>query len=247
MRVLIVDDEPLARRRIRALLRDANDVVIVGECGDGNEAIEAVNREKPDVVFLDVQLPGVDGFGVLNKVDPTILPVVIFVTAYDRYAIHAFEVHALDYLLKPFDKLRFHQALERARDQIHKSDAAAAQLLRMLQSMREESHGNQRILVKSTDRSYFVFADDIDWVESTGNYVTLHTGKTAHLLRETMKGMEQRLDPRSFRRIHRQVIVNVNRIRELRSWFHGDYRLTMHDGTVLSVSRRYRRNLDGAL
>ena len=247
MRVLIVDDEPLARKRIRSLLQGAEDIEILEECRDGEEAVRAITRERPDLVFLDVQMPGIDGFGVLARIDPWQLPVVIFVTAYDQYAIKAFEVHALDYLLKPFDRERFQMALTRARAHLLKADVAARQLLSMLESLKKPPVEDKRILIKSGGKAYFLSTADIDWIESAGNYVTIHTGSDRHLLRETMKGMERRLDPRVFKRIHRHVIVNANRIKELRTWFQKDYKLTLRDGTTLMVTRRYRQNLDGAL
>ncbi|MCC6164522.1 MAG: response regulator transcription factor [Acidobacteria bacterium] len=241
LRTLIVDDEPLARERVRMMLGTHDDVVVVGELGDGQQAIDAIRQDRPDLVFLDVQIPGVDGFGVLRALEGETLPYVVFVTAYDQYALRAFEVHALDYVLKPFNAERFSQALERARAAIAKrgeTDGVDTDRLRSLvATFTAEQREKQRIVVKSSGRVFFVKVDDIDWIEAEGNYVRLHMGPQSHLLRETMKGMESVLDASQFIRIHRSTIVNADRIRELQPLFHGEYAVILRDGTRLMASR----------
>jgi two-component system LytT family response regulator len=242
LRTLIVDDEPLARERVRMMLGMHDDVAVIGEVGDGQQAIDAIRQERPDLVFLDVQMPGVDGFSVLRALEGEIIPYVVFVTAYDQYALRAFEVHALDYVLKPFNAERFSQALERARNAIAKRGEADGavdkeRLRSLVASLTAEQREKQRIVVKSSGRVFFVKVDDIDWIEAEGNYVRLHMGAQSHLLRETMKGMEQVLDVSQFIRIHRSTIVNADRIRELQPLFHGEYAVILRDGTRLVASR----------
>ena len=248
LRTLIVDDEPLARERVRMMLVMHDDVAVIGEVGDGQQAIDAIRQERPDLVFLDVQLPSVDGFGVLRALEGEIMPYVVFVTAYDQYALRAFEVHALDYVLKPFNAERFSQALQRARGAISRRDDVEGsvdkdRLRSLVASLTAEQREKQRIVVKSSGRVFFVKVDDIDWIEAEGNYVRLHMGPQSHLLRETMKGMESVLDTSQFIRIHRSTIVNADRIRELQPLFHGEYAVILRDGTRLRLSRRYRDRL----
>jgi two-component system, LytTR family, response regulator len=249
IRTLIVDDEPLARQRIRTLLAGEKDIDIIGECADGCQALEAVAQHRPDLVFLDVQMPLLDGFGVLEGISGERMPTVIFVTAYDRFALKAFEVHALDYLLKPFDRQRFHKALERARVQVqHPSHSKInQQLLDLLEDVKGKNKFLDRLVVKSEGRVSFVRAEEIDWIEAAGNYLRLHVGKDTHLLRETMSKLEARLNPRQFLRIHRSTIVNLDRIRELEPTFHGDYAVLLRNGTELTLSRGYRDKLQGLL
>ncbi|HTV01845.1 MAG TPA: LytTR family DNA-binding domain-containing protein [Luteitalea sp.] len=242
LRTLIVDDEPLARERVRMMLGMHDDVAVVGEYGDGQQAIDAIRTQRPDLVFLDVQMPGVDGFGVLRALEGEVMPYVVFVTAYDQYALRAFEVHALDYVLKPFNAERFSQALQRARAAIAKRDEGETgvdrdRLRSLVASLTAEQREKQRIVVKSSGRVFFVKVDDIDWIEAEGNYVRLHMGAQSHLLRETMKGMESVLDTSQFIRIHRSTIVNADRIRELQPLFHGEYAVILRDGTRLVASR----------
>jgi len=242
LRTLIVDDEPLARERVRMMLGMHDDVDVIGEVGDGRQAIDAIRHHRPDLVFLDVQMPGVDGFGVLRDLEGEIMPHVVFVTAYDQYALRAFEVHALDYVLKPFNADRFSQALQRARTAIAKRDEGEGtvdkdRLRSLVASLTAEQREKQRIVVKSSGRVFFVKVDDIDWIEAEGNYVRLHMGAQSHLLRETMKGMESVLDESQFIRIHRSTIVNADRIRELQPLFHGEYAVILRDGTRLVASR----------
>jgi two-component system LytT family response regulator len=249
IRTVIVDDEPLARTRIRSLLEREPDIVIVGECGDGRQAVNDLRQLEPDLVFLDVQMPALDGFGVLEALDNERLPAVIFVTAHDRYALRAFEVHALDYLLKPFDRERFQKALERVRNQLEHAETAASRqrLLALLEDVQAARKPLQRVVIKSEGRVFFVRVEDIDWIEAAGNYLRLHVGRETHLLRETMNGLEGRLDPAQFVRIHRSTMVQFDRIRELQPWFHGDYRVLLRDGTELTLSRGYRQKLQELL
>lgn len=242
LRTLIVDDEPLARERVRMMLGTHDDVAVVGEYGDGQQAIDAIRLHRPDLVFLDVQMPRVDGFGVLRALEGEVMPYVVFVTAYDQYALKAFEVHALDYVLKPFNAERFAQALQRARAAIASRNEQEAgvdkdRLRSLVASLTAEQREKQRIVVKSSGRVFFVKVDDIDWIEAEGNYVRLHMGAQSHLLRETMKGMESVLDASQFIRIHRSTIVNADRIRELQPLFHGEYAVILRDGTRLVASR----------
>lgn len=247
LRVLIVDDEELARQRLRRLLDAEADVEIVGEAGDGRAAVDAIQRHAPDLVFLDVQMPEVDGFAVLERLRPHPLPAVVFVTAFDDYALRAFDVHAVDYLRKPFDATRFHEAFTRARSRI--AGAGAEERVRTLEALlaQLESHpprSRDRIMIRSDGRMYFVRTDDIDWVEAAGNYVKLHVDRDTHLLRETMTGMEKMLDPSRFLRIHRSAIVNLDRVREMQPWFSGEYTVILRDGTQLRLSRVYRDRLE---
>jgi two-component system LytT family response regulator len=246
IRTLIVDDEPLARERIRALLADEFDVEIVGEYATGREAVAAIQRQHPDLIFLDVQMPELDGFGVLQMIGAEKMPATIFVTAYDQYALRAFEVHALDYLLKPFDRERFQKALQRARRQIQqaKDGNLNQRLLALLENLQPERKWLERLVVKSGGRVFFLKAEEIDWIEATGNYVRLHTGRESHLLRETVKNLEGQLDPKKFLRLNRSTIVRIDRIKELQPWFNGEYAVILHDGARLTSSRGYREKLE---
>jgi two-component system LytT family response regulator len=247
IRTLIVDDEPLSRQRIRDLLKQEPDFVLVGECGDGAAAM-ALLRDRPcDLMFLDVQMPGLDGLEVARRLDAGRGPAVVFVTAYDCYALPAFEVHAVDYLLKPFDRERFHKALVWARTAIRREQGETPSEFppAALEEPREVRKPLERITIKTAGRVIFLKTKDLDWVEAAGNYLRLHAGTTVHSLRETMNNLESRLDPDRFWRIHRSTIVNVERIRELQPLFHGDYVVILRDGTELTLSRTYRRNLPG--
>ena len=246
IRTLIVDDEPLGRQRIRHLLDREDDIAVIDECANGEEAVVAIDRHTPDLVFLDVQMPVLDGFAVLEAVGAARMPVIIFVTAYDRYAIQAFDVHALDYLLKPFDRQRFQKALERARVHLRQrgSDARSQQLQALLADYqahpsKEPSH-LKRLAVKTGGQVFFLNVEEIDWIEAAGNYAGLHVKQKTHLIRETMADLEARLDPDRFLRIHRSTIVNRDRIQALEPMSNGEYVLTLHDGTRLASSRSYR-------
>lgn len=255
IRALIVDDEPVARRGIRLSLQGETDVEIIGECGDGRAALAAIRAEQPDLVFLDVQMPLLDGFGVVAALDVENLPAIVFVTAYDEHAIRAFEAGALDYLLKPFERERFQKTLARARRQILDSGSVDfnRRLAALLQGFKAEQSGEQlpqrleRIAVKEAGRIFFLSVCEIDWIEARGNYVQLHTGRESHLLRETIAGMESKLDASEFLRIRRSTLVRVERIKELQPLFNGEYRIILQDGTRLASSRRYRKNLDAIL
>ncbi len=250
IRTLIVDDEPLARAMLREMLARDADVEIVGECVNGHEAVEAIQSCAPDLIFLDVQMPEVGGFEVLEalKADGP-MPHVIFVTAYDQYAVRAFEVHALDYLLKPFDRERFEASWQRARAQIirERNGQLNERILSLLEELKAESNYLERLVIKSGGRIFFLETDEIDWVEAEGNYVSVHAGKKSHLIRETITNLESRLDPKKFLRIHRSSIVNLSRIQELQPWFHGEYHVLLQDGTQLTLSRNYRERLQEAL
>ena len=244
-RVLIADDEPLARERLRMLLSSEDWVQIVAECQDGRETVSAIQKLQPDLVFLDVQMPGASGFDVIEGVGAARMPPVIFVTAYDRYALRAFDVHALDYLLKPFDRERFQQALGRARQQLERNSNGELErrLLQLVQDLRPIPQHLERFVIKSGGRVFFVRADEIDWIEAAGNYVKLHVGTESHLFRETMNALEAQLDPDVFFRIHRSHIVNIERIKELQPWFNGEYVVFLRSGTRLTLSRGYREQL----
>ncbi len=246
IRTLIVDDEPLGRERLRMLLQDDPEVLLVGECKDGNEAVAAIEAQQPDLVFLDVQMPELDGLGVIRTIGVEHMPAVIFVTAYDEYAVHAFEVHALDYLLKPFDVERFAEAFQRAVELIRhrqKTDLDR-RLARLLDDLQPAAKGLERLMIKTQQRIYFIRTDEVDWIEAAGNYVRLHVGGKTHLLRQTMNALERQLDPDRFLRIHRSTIVNVDRVRDLHRMFNGEYEVRLYDGTTLTLSRGYRSQLD---
>lgn len=245
IRVLIVDDEPLSRERVKRFLADERDIEIIAECTDGFEAVEAIRELKPDLVFLDVQIPELDGFGVLEQIGTQNLPAIIFITAYDTHALKAFEFHALDYLLKPYNQERFRQAVERARVQLQsinldKTDNQIAALLERVTSHRKYL---DRIMVKTSGRIFFVRVAEIKWISAEGNYLGLHVGTEKHLLRETMNNLSARLDPQKFVRIHRSTLVNLDSIKELQPMFGGDYIVTLHGGTQLTLSRSYREQV----
>jgi two-component system LytT family response regulator len=258
MRTIVVDDEPLARRRLARLLEAEDHVEVVAVCATGRDAVAAVREHAPDLLFLDVQMPEMDGFGVLRALGGEGMPQVVFVTAYDQYAIQAFEVHALDYLLKPYTPARLSTAVQRAARQLQAPRAAPAErLAELLEHLERErralegrlsgagpAHGHTtRLLVKDGERMFFVPVERIDWLEAEGNYVRLHCGREAHLVRATLSGMEEQLDPTRFTRIHRSTIVNLDRVKEVRPWFAGDYLVKLNDGGELRLSRRYRDRL----
>jgi two-component system LytT family response regulator len=255
IRSLIVDDEPLARERLASLLASEKDIEVVGQCANGDEALAEIQEKAPDLVFLDVQMPELDGFGVLAALEGTFpsgarRPAVIFVTAHDRFALKAFEVHAIDYLLKPFDRERFQKALDRAREQLKRQQGGQIdqRLSNLLAGLEKEAPKQlDRIPVKSSGRVVLVKLSDIDWIEAADNYVNLHTGKESHLHRETMSSLEQKLPAAKFLRISRSTMVNVDRIKELQPMFHGDYAVILQNGTKLSLSRGYREALNQLL
>jgi len=245
VRTLIIDDEALARDRLRQLLQNEPSVEIIGECADGRQAVETIQAQAPDLIFLDIQMPELDGFAVLEAVHVDPMPVIVFVTAYDKFALQAFEVHAVDYLLKPFDRERFHIALRHALDQVKRRNEPefTERQAAALTEIKPPTKLPERLAVKSAGRVVFVRVEEIDWVEAAHNYIVLHVGKESHMLRETMNAFEERLSPEKFVRISRSTIVNIDRIKELQPLFYGEYNVTLHNGTRLTLSRRYRDKL----
>jgi two-component system LytT family response regulator len=241
---LIVDDEPLARERLRRFLAREEDVELIGECGDGETAVQDVCRLRPDLMFLDVELPEASGLDVLQEIPPEVRPLVVFVTAYDRYAIEAFDAHAIDYLLKPFTRERFSRAVDRVRQQLTRESRAdmEARLSALLAARAGAGNFLRRLMIKTAGRIYFIDTAEIDWIGAEGNYLALHVGTETHLLRETMAGIAAKLDPAEFVRIHRSTVVNAARVKELRPLFSGDYRAVLRDGTQLNLSRAYREH-----
>ena len=262
LRVLLVDDEPLVRRGLRTFLAAEADVTVVGECRDGREAVEQVRALRPDLVFLDVQMPELDGFAVLDALGGDVPPAVVFVTAFDAYAIRAFDVHAVDYLLKPFDETRFRTAMSRVRERLARAAPTSAtardadlearidarldaRLDALLAQLRDDGRLPRaewltRIAIRETDRVTYVAVTDVDWLEADDNYVRVHARGNARLVRETLKSLEARLDPQRFARVHRSAIVNLERVRELRPTFNGEYVLVLATGAKLTLSRGYR-------
>jgi two-component system LytT family response regulator len=233
---LIVDDERLARQRLRRLLETQPDIAVVGECASGQDAADFLERQPVDLMFLDIQMPEMDGFALLESRVQQKGPIVVFVTAHDAHAVRAFEVNALDYLLKPFDQERLEKCLQRVRTQHELQKQPGAHRPRP-----------NRLAVRSSGKVFFVKMDDIDWVEAADNYVVLHLGHETHILRETMNSIQTRLDPSKFLRVHRSRIVNIERIKELQPWFHGEYLIVLNDGTQLTLSRSYREKLMEAM
>ncbi len=244
LKAVIVDDETIARIGIRSLLSREPDIDVIAECRNGAEALEAVTAHKPDLMFLDIQMPELDGFGVLQRLRPEHAPVVIFVTAYDEHALRAFEAHALDYLLKPVNEARFASALLRAREHIH--SRSADRLARRLLATVEELKGQQspdRLVIRTSGRLLFVQLADIDWIEAADNYVCIHAGGKSHMLSEKISALEERLDQRRFIRVHRSRMVNLDKVREVHPMFNGDYVFLLRDGTEISSGRNYRDRL----
>ena len=249
IRALVVDDEAIARERVITLLEREHDVEVVGECSDGEQAVAAIQDQSPDLVFLDIQMPGCDGFGVISAIGADRMPPVVFVTAYDEYAVRAFEVHALDYLLKPFGRDRFQETLQHARVSVERRRAGdlGRRLLALVNDIRPEPPQLERLVVRSGGRVFFIRTGDIDWIEAAGNYVRLHLGTESHLFRETMNGIEIRLDPDRFVRIHRSRIVNTERIQELQPSSKGDYLVLLTTGARVPMGRAYRDKLEQRL
>lgn len=242
---VVADDEALARKFIRRLLKDDEEIEVIGECANGKEAAAMIKKQRPDLVFLDVQMPELDGFGVLEAIGNERWPQVIFTTAYEQYAIRAFELHALDYLLKPFDQTRFKDAMQHAKERLRSGvdKEARSQINALLESIKKKSQYLDRLVIKSGGRITFLQTDEINWIESDDKYVHLHTGKTTPMVRQTLSAMEAQLDPNKFRRIHRSTIVNVARIQELQPMFNGEHSVLMSDGAKLTLSRNYRDKL----
>jgi len=244
-RTLIVDDEALARERLRQLLAEQPEIELVGECADGREAVAAIQKQSPDLIFLDIQMPELNGFEVLEAISTEPMPVIVFVTAHDKFALRAFEVHAVDYLLKPFDRERFGSALRRALQQVkHREDPARAEAqAAVLTEVQTPAKPIDRLAVKSGGRIRILRTADIVWIESAHNYVEIHEDKQSHLLRDTISAIEQKLPPDKFVRISRSTIVNIEKIKELEPLFYGEYTVTLHNGKRLTLSRRYRSKL----
>jgi two-component system, LytTR family, response regulator len=245
IKALIVDDEPLARDRIREMLKDHPDVEVIAEARNGQEAIDAITSRKPDLVFLDIQMPDLNGFDVLQKLDVAQLPVIIFVTAYDQYALRAFDVHAVDYLTKPFDRERFAAAVEQAKVVMKGArEPDTARILNMLQELRAGARYLERFAIKNGETVVFVRAEDVDAIEAQGNYVRLNLAGSSHLLRDTLNNIEAQINPRMFVRIHRRTIVNIDRIKELQTWARGEYRVVLSNGAHYTLSRGYRQHFE---
>lgn len=245
LKALIVDDEPLARDRIREMLNDYPEIEVIAEARNGGEAIEAIKTQSPDLVFLDVQMPDLNGFEVLESLNVERLPMIIFVTAYDQHAIRAFDVHAVDYLTKPFDRKRFAEAIEHARIYMKGTEQPdTARIIKLLQEFKAGPRYLERFAIKSGEKVLFIRSEDVEAIEAQGNYVRLNLGNSSHLLRETLNNIEAQIDPRVFVRIHRRTIVNINRIKELQTWARGEYRVVLQNGAHYSLSRGYREHFD---
>lgn len=261
IRAIVVDDEAVARRRVIRLLSEQEDIEVVAEASGGRAALESIQRLRPDLVFLDVQMPDIDGFEVLRQLESEKLPVIVFVTAYDQYALRAFEASAVDYLLKPYDPDRFSQAVDRAvrwiaadKGQNAEADERLRSLLREVvrtQQGTTESVATQspldRFMVKRQGRAQFIRAEEVDWIESDGNYVRIHVGQASHLVRGTIASCADRLDPRQFVRVHRRYIVNIDRVAEVQPWFGGDYLILLRDGHKLRLSRNFRQHFQSRM
>jgi two-component system LytT family response regulator len=245
IRTIIVDDEPIARRHIRSLLGEHPEIEIIGECGNGPDAIAAIRKEHPELVLLDIQMPEIDGFGVVKEIGADRMPVVVFVSAFDEYALAAFEAHALDYIMKPVKRDRFHQTIRRAVEQIGQRGGGdlRGSLGRLLERIEAERRFPSRLAIKTEGRMLFLKASEIDWIETDGDLVKFHVGPQTYLHRTTLTRLEERLSPKLFLRIHRSIVVNVERVRELQPWFQGDYVLILADGTRLTSGRSYRERV----
>lgn len=259
LKVMLVDDEPMAIRGMKLRLEQFPEVEIMGECSNGREAVKAIKTDAPDLVFLDIQMPGLDGFGVVRALIGAPAPLIVFVTAYDKYAIDAFEANALDYLVKPVDEERLKDAIHRARETI-KSRLASnreSKLVELLASLSDEDHDqikelindpdwtgrerySERLSFKDGTKVVVLDADEIEWIDAAGDYMCIHTGGKTHIIRETMKTLQQRLDPARFQRIHRSAIVNVDKVKELHPHANGEYFITLENGSELKLSRSYK-------
>lgn len=249
LRVVLADDEPLVRERLRSLVFARSDCALVAECADGSEAVIAIEKSRPDVALLDVQMPELDGFEVLEALPEAVRPAVVFVTAYDEYAVRAFEVNAIDYLLKPIEPSRFNAAIDRVAQRLGpaQSESNPPGLAALLADLRARRSLTDRFVIRDGHRVTFVAVDDVDWIDAAGNYVRLHAAGRTHLLRETMHSIEARLNPEQFVRVHRSVIVRLDRIVELEPYFHGEYVLTLKDGSRITSSRSYSVRLRSLL
>ena len=245
IRALIADDESLARKFIRRILKQDHEVEIVGECSNGKETVATIQKQRPDVVFLDIQMPEMDGFKVLETLGLEHLPEIVFTTAYESYAIRAFELHAVDYLLKPFDQVRFKAAVKHVKERVHSQhlEDGRLQIGALLKSIKAQPAHLDRIIIKADGRIRFLNTREIDWIEADDKYVHLHTREGSRMVRQTLGAMEAQLDPAKFLRIHRSAIVNIERIKELQPLFNGEHSLLLDNGTKLTLSRSYRDKL----
>ena len=245
IKALIVDDEPLARDRIREMLKEHPEIEVIGEARNGQEAIDGVANHHPDLVFLDVQMPDLDGFSVLQKLNVEQIPLIIFVTAYDQHALRAFDVHAVDYLTKPFDRKRFAEAIDQAKLVMNGAkEPDTARILSMLQEIRAAEKYLERFAIKNGETVFFVRAEDVDAIEAEGNYVRLILAGSSHLLRDTLNNIESQINPRMFVRIHRRTIVNINRVKQVQTWARGEYRVVLVTGAHYTLSRGYRPHFE---
>ena len=239
IRALIVDDESLARQSVRRFLRDHHDIAVIGESGDGQSAMDAIRTERPELIFLDIQMPELNGFEVVARIGVEQMPATVFITAYDRYALEAFDANAVDYLLKPFGKTRFDRALARVRERLaaRQDIEAARRILRVMESISGRGHPVDRLPVAENGRILFVKAENVQWIEAAGNYARIHVAGRCHDVRETLTSLSAKLDPASFVRIHRSAIVNVRFVREIHPWFHGYHLVVLENGERLRMSR----------
>jgi two-component system, LytTR family, response regulator len=240
LRVVIADDEPIARRGLERLLRAERDVEVQASCANGREALAAIRTHRPDIAFLDVAMPKMTGIEVVRELPPTARPAVVFVTAFDRFAIDAFDLHAVDYLLKPFDAERFRTALDRTRQRLRGSERTDRRLDDLLEAWTQRHRAPEQLSVRHGDRIIVIAVSSIDWIDADDNYARLNAVGKQYFVRETMRALEQRLRPAGFARIHRSTIVNLSRVAELRPLVHGEYQVTLRDGTHLTLSRSYR-------
>jgi two-component system LytT family response regulator len=249
LKALIIDDESLPRKHLRLMLQDHQDIEIIGECSNGEDAVLTILKTSPDLIFLDVQMPEMSGFDVLGAIGKAKIPAVIFVTAYDQYALKAFDVHAVDYLLKPISQERLAQALTRAIQAIQSHETADVNrsILALLDKLKESGQYAKRLSVKTKDRIHLLPVNDIEWIEADSYYARVHLGAESFLIRESLTHLEKRLDPGQFIRIHRSTIINIRFIKELQSWFHGEYLVILKSGAKLNISRNYQKAVLGAL
>lgn len=245
IRAIIVDDEPLAREKVKLFAQGESDIEIVDVCANGRDALASCHKLKPELLFLDIQMPEMNGFELLGKIKIHPLPGIIFITAYDEFALRAFEFHALDYLLKPFDRVRFKKAVSHAREYIQsntQSETTTEQIKSMLDSIKQTPARLERLVVKANGRIIFLRIDDIDWMEAAGNYVNVHVGSESHLVRETMNNIEGQINPQKFARIHRSTIINIEKVKELLPYFNGEYKVVLQNNTQVILSRSYRES-----
>lgn len=245
IRTIIVDDEPLARLRLRHLLGDDPEINIVAQCVDAFEAIKAIHELSPDLIFLDIQMPEKDGFSVIAEIGMDLMPYTVFVTAYDQHALRAFECNALDYLLKPYNEERFFKTLQRAKRLILATQGTEMKrrIMSAVEQLKQKADFLERILIKTRGRIFFLNLDEVHWIKSEGNYLRLNAGQASYLIRDTVHNFQSRIDPKRFLRIQRSTIVNVDKIKDLVQMTHGDYKVILCDGTELAFSRHYRDNL----